>query len=170
MVLNFSYFDYAIFCWLCAVVSYNILNIQNFSGQPLRASIPCLIETRFESSGGAGGTYIYVNAQEEKDDFKSVTDRAAQTIFWTELFRGFIAIQLLFFIIIYLNFNTNFIHLRQAEVLDMRDSTKYLYKVYVWLLQYFIIYLLFYNSIICMFIFDSCFGLLYLSNFFIIFC
>uniref|UniRef100_A0A6M2DFQ0 Putative ubiquinone oxidoreductase ndufs8/23 kDa subunit n=1 Tax=Xenopsylla cheopis TaxID=163159 RepID=A0A6M2DFQ0_XENCH len=59
-------------------------------GQPLRATVPCLVENRFESSGGAGGTYIYVNPYKElKNDLTSVTDRAAQTIFWTELFRGF---------------------------------------------------------------------------------
>lgn len=30
----------------------------------------------------------YVNAQEPLDDMKSITDRAAQTLLWTELFRG----------------------------------------------------------------------------------
>lgn len=30
----------------------------------------------------------YVNAQEVPTDMKSITDRAAQTLLWTELFRG----------------------------------------------------------------------------------
>lgn len=30
----------------------------------------------------------YVNAQEIPSDMKSITDRAAQTLLWTELFRG----------------------------------------------------------------------------------
>lgn len=30
----------------------------------------------------------YVNAQEIPTDMKSITDRAAQTLLWTELFRG----------------------------------------------------------------------------------
>lgn len=30
----------------------------------------------------------YVNAQELPTDMKSITDRAAQTLLWTELFRG----------------------------------------------------------------------------------
>ncbi|KAJ1168752.1 hypothetical protein NDU88_000666 [Pleurodeles waltl] len=34
------------------------------------------------------GSYKYVNARELPDDMKSVTDRAAQTLLWTELFRG----------------------------------------------------------------------------------
>ncbi|KAE8591571.1 hypothetical protein XENTR_v10018496 [Xenopus tropicalis] len=33
-------------------------------------------------------SYKYVNAREEATDLKSVTDRAAQTLLWTELFRG----------------------------------------------------------------------------------
>ncbi|KAM8843089.1 NADH dehydrogenase [ubiquinone] iron-sulfur protein 8, mitochondrial-like [Synchiropus picturatus] len=32
--------------------------------------------------------YKYVNAQEVPDDLKSITDRAATTLLWTELFRG----------------------------------------------------------------------------------
>lgn len=30
----------------------------------------------------------FVNAQEPLNDMKSITDRAAQTLLWTELFRG----------------------------------------------------------------------------------
>lgn len=30
----------------------------------------------------------YVNVQELKSDMKSITDRAAQTLLWTELIRG----------------------------------------------------------------------------------
>lgn len=30
----------------------------------------------------------YVNNQEDATDMKSITDRAAQTLLWTELFRG----------------------------------------------------------------------------------
>ncbi|XP_041978021.1 NADH-ubiquinone oxidoreductase subunit 8 [Aricia agestis] len=33
--------------------------------------------------------FIYVNAEEQDMSFKAMTDRAAQTIFWTELARGF---------------------------------------------------------------------------------
>ncbi|KAF6718747.1 NADH dehydrogenase [ubiquinone] iron-sulfur protein 8, mitochondrial [Oryzias melastigma] len=32
--------------------------------------------------------FKYVNAQEVPTDMKSITDRAAQTLLWTELFRG----------------------------------------------------------------------------------
>lgn len=32
--------------------------------------------------------YKYVNAEEDDYSFKALTDRAATTIFWTELFRG----------------------------------------------------------------------------------
>lgn len=38
--------------------------------------------------GPAHGGFIYVNAAEKSMDFKDITDRAAQTIFWTELCRG----------------------------------------------------------------------------------
>ncbi|KAK7138302.1 hypothetical protein R3I94_013813 [Phoxinus phoxinus] len=34
------------------------------------------------------GGYKYVNAEELPTDMKSITDRAAQTLLWTELFRG----------------------------------------------------------------------------------
>jgi hypothetical protein len=33
-------------------------------------------------------SYKYVNAEEHSMDMKDITDRAAQTMFWTELFRG----------------------------------------------------------------------------------
>lgn len=33
--------------------------------------------------------YMYVNAEEPNTSFKGMTDRAAQTLFWTELARGF---------------------------------------------------------------------------------
>lgn len=35
------------------------------------------------------GDYYYVNAEEKSMEFANITDRAAQTIFWTELARGF---------------------------------------------------------------------------------
>lgn len=35
------------------------------------------------------GNYYYVNAEEKSMEFKDITDRAAQTIFFTELARGF---------------------------------------------------------------------------------
>ena len=34
------------------------------------------------------GKYYYVNNEELSMDFSEITNRAAQTIFWTELFRG----------------------------------------------------------------------------------
>jgi NADH-quinone oxidoreductase chain I len=34
------------------------------------------------------GGWLYVNNEEKSMEFKDITDRAAQTIFWTELFRG----------------------------------------------------------------------------------
>lgn len=40
--------------------------------------------TQQQPSGG----FYYVNNEELSNDFKDITDRAAQTIFWTELFRG----------------------------------------------------------------------------------
>nr|XP_005577085.2 NADH dehydrogenase [ubiquinone] iron-sulfur protein 8, mitochondrial isoform X3 [Macaca fascicularis] len=39
-------------------------------------------------SSAVAATYKYVNMQESKTDMKSVTDRAARTLLWTELFRG----------------------------------------------------------------------------------
>ncbi|XP_007961058.3 NADH dehydrogenase [ubiquinone] iron-sulfur protein 8, mitochondrial isoform X4 [Chlorocebus sabaeus] len=39
-------------------------------------------------SSAVAATYKYVNLQESKTDMKSVTDRAARTLLWTELFRG----------------------------------------------------------------------------------
>lgn len=39
-------------------------------------------------SSAVAATYKYVNLQEFKTDMKSVTDRAARTLLWTELFRG----------------------------------------------------------------------------------
>lgn len=39
-----------------------------------------------ESSATPG--YVYVNAKELSMDMKEITDRAAQTMFWTELVRG----------------------------------------------------------------------------------
>jgi len=32
--------------------------------------------------------YLYVNKDEQDDSFKGITDRAAATLFWTELYRG----------------------------------------------------------------------------------
>nr|XP_051687058.1 NADH dehydrogenase [ubiquinone] iron-sulfur protein 8, mitochondrial isoform X2 [Oryctolagus cuniculus] len=39
-------------------------------------------------SSPVAATYKYVNAQEAAMDMKSVTDQAARTLMWTELFRG----------------------------------------------------------------------------------
>lgn len=38
--------------------------------------------------GGEGNGYKYVNAEDEDLSFKGITDRAAATVFFTELFRG----------------------------------------------------------------------------------
>ncbi|XP_027711784.1 NADH dehydrogenase [ubiquinone] iron-sulfur protein 8, mitochondrial isoform X1 [Vombatus ursinus] len=40
------------------------------------------------SSPSSSSSYKYVNVKEPVTDMKSVTDRAAQTLMWTELFRG----------------------------------------------------------------------------------
>lgn len=42
----------------------------------------------FHTSQGRLESYKYVNAEEEDLSWKGITDRAALTIFWTELFRG----------------------------------------------------------------------------------
>ncbi|CAJ1053004.1 NADH:ubiquinone oxidoreductase core subunit S8a [Xyrichtys novacula] len=47
---------------------------------------PILLRSFSVSSQRAG--FKYVNAQEVSTDMKSITDRAAQTLLWTELFRG----------------------------------------------------------------------------------
>ncbi|KAI2561395.1 NDUFS8 isoform 13, partial [Pan troglodytes] len=39
-------------------------------------------------SSAVAATYKYVNMQDPEMDMKSVTDRAARTLLWTELFRG----------------------------------------------------------------------------------
>ncbi|XP_007425182.1 NADH dehydrogenase [ubiquinone] iron-sulfur protein 8, mitochondrial isoform X1 [Python bivittatus] len=48
----------------------------------------CLSLTRHLSSTASRASYKYVNAREEPTDWKSVTDKAAQTLLWTELIRG----------------------------------------------------------------------------------
>jgi hypothetical protein len=60
------------FMYLISLVATHIL-------RPLtRVSIVC--HTR--------NSYKYVNAEEHSMDMKDITDRAAQNMFWTELFRG----------------------------------------------------------------------------------
>ncbi|CAM2115193.1 NADH dehydrogenase [ubiquinone] iron-sulfur protein 8, mitochondrial isoform X1 [Caretta caretta] len=49
---------------------------------------PCLSLTRLLSVTASRKSYKYVNVQELKSDMKSITDRAAQTLLWTELIRG----------------------------------------------------------------------------------
>nr|KAF6281706.1 NADH:ubiquinone oxidoreductase core subunit S8 [Pipistrellus kuhlii] len=51
----------------------------------LRAGPP---STRSLHSSAVAATYKYVNLREPPMDMKSVTDRAAQTLLWTELIRG----------------------------------------------------------------------------------
>ncbi|ODM88914.1 NADH dehydrogenase [ubiquinone] iron-sulfur protein 8, mitochondrial [Orchesella cincta] len=41
----------------------------------------------YHTTGSCHG-YKYVNSQELDNSFKGITDRAAATVFWTELFRG----------------------------------------------------------------------------------
>ncbi|KAM5317277.1 NADH dehydrogenase [ubiquinone] iron-sulfur protein 8, mitochondrial isoform 1-T1 [Glossophaga mutica] len=53
--------------------------------QAVRAGHP---SARSLHSSSAVATYKYVNLQEPSMDMKSVTDRAAQTLLWTELIRG----------------------------------------------------------------------------------
>lgn len=40
------------------------------------------------AAGGSKGNYIYVNKDDPSMEWEDITDRAAQTIFWTELMRG----------------------------------------------------------------------------------
>ncbi|XP_013909017.1 PREDICTED: NADH dehydrogenase [ubiquinone] iron-sulfur protein 8, mitochondrial [Thamnophis sirtalis] len=57
--------------------------------QVSQTGIPmCLNITRLLSSTTSRASYKYVNAKEEQTDWKSVTDKAAQTLLWTELIRG----------------------------------------------------------------------------------
>ncbi|XP_024429918.2 NADH dehydrogenase [ubiquinone] iron-sulfur protein 8, mitochondrial isoform X1 [Desmodus rotundus] len=53
--------------------------------QVVRAGHP---SARSLHSSAVAATYKYVNLQEPSMDLKSVTDRAAQTLLWTELIRG----------------------------------------------------------------------------------
>ncbi|XP_029431024.1 NADH dehydrogenase [ubiquinone] iron-sulfur protein 8, mitochondrial [Rhinatrema bivittatum] len=48
----------------------------------------CLILARQFSLSVQRASYKYVNMKEEATDLKSITDKAAQTLLWTELFRG----------------------------------------------------------------------------------
>lgn len=52
--------------------------------------MPCIILYNLESCVLYNFSYSveFVNAQEPLNDMKSITDRAAQTLLWTELFRG----------------------------------------------------------------------------------
>ena len=56
----------------------------------IRFSSTAVSETKDQHSAlkAQHGGYIYVNNQEPSMDFKDVTDRAAQTMFITEIFRG----------------------------------------------------------------------------------
>ena len=56
----------------------------------LRFSSTAVSETKDQHGAlkAQHGGYIYVNNQEPSMDFKDVTDRAAQTMFITEIFRG----------------------------------------------------------------------------------
>lgn len=40
------------------------------------------------SAGGSKGEYIFVNNKDPSMEWSDITDRAAQSVFWTELFRG----------------------------------------------------------------------------------
>ncbi|XP_062972915.1 NADH dehydrogenase [ubiquinone] iron-sulfur protein 8, mitochondrial [Elgaria multicarinata webbii] len=53
------------------------------TGTPL-----CLSLTRHLSNTAPKASYKYVNLREEPTDLRSVTDKAAQTLLWTELIRG----------------------------------------------------------------------------------
>ncbi|XP_042333899.1 NADH dehydrogenase [ubiquinone] iron-sulfur protein 8, mitochondrial isoform X1 [Sceloporus undulatus] len=48
----------------------------------------CLSLARHLSNTAPRASYKYVNAREEATDMKSITDKAAQTLLWTELIRG----------------------------------------------------------------------------------
>ncbi|XP_053143243.1 NADH dehydrogenase [ubiquinone] iron-sulfur protein 8, mitochondrial isoform X2 [Hemicordylus capensis] len=48
----------------------------------------CLSFARHLSCTAPRASYKYVNLKEEKTDMKSMTDKAAQTLLWTELVRG----------------------------------------------------------------------------------
>lgn len=56
----------------------------------MRFASTAVSETKDQHSAleSSHGGYIYVNAQEKSMDFKDVTDRAAATMFLTEIFRG----------------------------------------------------------------------------------
>lgn len=53
------------------------------------SALPSENKDKHSALGAAHGGWIYVNAEDKSMDFKDITDRAAQTIFFTELARGF---------------------------------------------------------------------------------
>ncbi|XP_072841477.1 NADH dehydrogenase [ubiquinone] iron-sulfur protein 8, mitochondrial isoform X1 [Pogona vitticeps] len=58
--------------------------------QASRTGAPvCLNLARCLSNTTPVASYKYVNLKEEPTDFKSATDKAAETLLWTELIRGF---------------------------------------------------------------------------------
>ncbi|KAK9874460.1 hypothetical protein WA026_002801 [Henosepilachna vigintioctopunctata] len=56
-------------------------------GSFLTRASPQVVGKKFESTAKDG--YIYVNKDDPSMEMKDITDRAAQTMFLTELFRGF---------------------------------------------------------------------------------
>uniref|UniRef100_A0A8C6KPD2 NADH dehydrogenase [ubiquinone] iron-sulfur protein 8, mitochondrial n=7 Tax=Nothobranchius TaxID=28779 RepID=A0A8C6KPD2_NOTFU len=70
---------------MSAALSLRLLRCYSKQGAFLNYG-PCAVRT-FSISVSRGG-YKYVNAQELPTDLKSITDRAATTLLWTELFRG----------------------------------------------------------------------------------
>ncbi|XP_041847100.1 NADH:ubiquinone oxidoreductase core subunit S8b isoform X1 [Melanotaenia boesemani] len=69
---------------MSTALSLRLLNC--YSKQGTFGSIPGAVRTFSISMQREG--YKYVNAQELPTDLRSITDRAATTLLWTELFRG----------------------------------------------------------------------------------
>ncbi|KAM4555408.1 NADH:ubiquinone oxidoreductase core subunit S8b isoform 2-T2 [Odontesthes bonariensis] len=71
---------------MSAALSLRLLHCYSKQGTFGSGSSVCVTRT-FSVSAQRDG-YKYVNAQELPTDLRSITDRAATTLLWTELFRG----------------------------------------------------------------------------------
>ncbi|XP_044764081.1 NADH-ubiquinone oxidoreductase subunit 8 [Coccinella septempunctata] len=65
----------------------NCVKLFSLTNRALKVSRPCLVVSK-RSKATVGDGYVYVNKEEPSMDLKDMNDRAAQTMFMTELFRG----------------------------------------------------------------------------------
>lgn len=99
MVMILTYF-LQVFCWptrlwwglsVCHPRNKDIVSLQRLTDHTryLSALFPArAVLLSYTQTPSTVASAEYVNAQELPTDMRSITDRAAQTLLWTELFRG----------------------------------------------------------------------------------